>query len=272
MAKKSNPDDMSFLEHLEELRWRIVRSLIAVVVVATVAFLFKDFVFDTVILGPKRADFTTYKFFCWLGGNIGMKDTLCIDVDFELQNIVMAGQFTAHIMVSVVAGIIVAFPYILYQFWMFVSPGLRTGEKTASRGIIASCTALFLIGVLFGYYLISPLSVQFLGNYTVSDSVANQIALNSFISTVSTVTLACGLVFQLPVVIYFMARAGLVTDKDLKGYRKHAAVAVLVLSAIITPPDITSQILVSLPLVLLYEISIGIARVAGRKNKKALSR
>jgi sec-independent protein translocase protein TatC len=263
----SDPNQMTFLQHLEELRWRIIKALIAIVLFAVVAFAFKGIVFDEIIFAPKNQDFVTYRFFCKMSNVLGLDDSLCLTSSFELQNITMSGQFTSHILVSMVMGFIVAFPYVFYQLWAFIMPGLNGREKATARGAVFATSLLFMAGVSFGYFLISPLSVQFLGGYTVSSQVDNIIALNSFITTVTMTTLSGGLVFQLPVVIYFLAKLGLVTPEFLKKYRKHAIIAVLILSAIITPPDVTSQILVTLPLMVLYEISIRIARIVVRKEK-----
>jgi len=260
----ADPNEMTFLQHL---RWRLIKAFIAILVFAIVAFVFKSFVFDVLIFAPKNEDFITYRFFCYMSNVIGLDDSLCLTSSFELQNITMSGQFTSHILVSGVLGFIVAFPYVFYQLWAFIMPGLSGNEKATARGAVVATSFLFLVGVSFGYFLISPLSVQFLGGYTVSEQVDNIIALNSFITTVTMTTLSGGLVFQLPVVIYFLAKLGLVTPGSLRQYRKHAIVGVLILSAIITPPDVTSQVLVTLPLMVLYELSIYIARIVVRKNK-----
>lgn len=252
---------MSFLEHLEELRWTLIRAFIAILLGAIGLFFAKNWLFDYVVLAPKDQDFLTYQLFCDLSNALHLGDKLCLgDIPLTLQNITMSGQFSTHIVVSLIGGFILAFPYVVFEAWRFLKPGLREGEKKLARGIVFYASLLFMSGVLFGYYLIAPLSVQFLGGYQVSEAVANQISLNSFITTVTTVTLASGLVFQLPIVIYFLAKIGLVTPAFLKKYRKHALVVVLILSAVITPPDITSQILVALPILLLYEVSIIIAR------------
>lgn len=253
--------EMSFLDHLEELRWRLIRSAAAILVFAIVAFSFKRILFDVVIFGPRSADFPTYRFFCAVSHWLGLDDSLCLsEMPFTLQNIAMSGQFTTHLITSFVAGLVLAFPYIIWEMWRFLKPGLKQQEREAARGMVFYSSLLFMSGVLFGYYLIAPLSVQFLGGYQISPTVANQIHLSSYISTVTSVTLAAGVVFQLPILIYFLTRMGLVTPAILKSYRRHAIVGVLILSAIITPPDITSQILVSLPIMLLYEISIAISR------------
>lgn len=268
----SDPNKMSFLEHLEELRWRVVRSLVAIVLVAILAFIFKGVVFDVFILAPKDPDFITYRFFCALSHRLGLSDAFCLSTTFQLQNIDMSGQFTSHIMVSIVTGIVVAFPYVFYQFWSFVAPGLKASEKSTARGAVLATSVLFFLGVAFGYLLIAPLSVQFLGNYSVSEQVENIIRLNSFISIVTMTSLSGGIVFQLPIVIYFLAELGLVTPQVLRKYRRHAIVGVLIISAVITPPDISSQILVSLPLIFLYEVSIYIAKIVTlRKERRAKS-
>lgn len=257
------------MEHLEELRWRIVRSLAAILLVGIAAFVFKDFVFDEVLFGPLNENFPTYALFCWLSNVLGLGDNLCFGpLKFTLLNFKMSGQFMTHIMVSFVSGIIVAFPYIFWEFWSFLKPGLRATEKKMARGVVFFSTLLFATGVLFGYYMLAPLSVRFLGSYQVSAMVPNNIDLSSFISTMTSVTLATGIVFQLPIVVYFFSKIGLVTPEILKKYRKHAVVGVLILSAIITPPDITSQVLVSVPLLLLYEISIGISRMVVKRQEK----
>lgn len=269
MSKETkNRADMSFLEHLEVLRWHLVRSSIAVLVFMIAIFSFKSFVFDEIILAQKNSNFWTYEMFCKISHWLGKGDTLCMDdISFSLINITMSGQFTMHLIVSLIGGLILGFPYILFEIWRFISPALENKERKYARGLVFAGSFLFAIGILFGYYLISPLSVQFLGNYKVSDLVENQISLSSFISTVTTITLACGLVFQLPLIIYFLAKVGLVTPEFLRKYRKHAIVVTLILSAIITPPDVSSQVLMAVPLLILYEFSIFVAKRVVKNNK-----
>ena len=260
---------MTFLEHLEELRWRLVRAFVSIVVFGIVAFLSKSIIFDKILFAPRSSDFITYRAFCQLGHLLAMGDKLCMgDVNITLQNIDMSGQFSMHIMVSFIAGLILAFPYVTYQIWAFLKPGLKENEINSARGIVFYTTILFFLGVLFGYYVISPLSLQFLGSYRVSDAVESAIKLNSYITTLVSITLTTGLVFELPIVIYFFTKIGLITPEFLKHYRKHAVVVVLILAAIITPPDITSQILVALPIMALYEISIGISRRVIKKQEE----
>lgn len=258
---------MTFLDHLEALRWHIVRSLIAIIVIAIAAFIFKDIIFDKILLAPKTPEFFTNRILCSLGQMINIP-ALCINsIPFEIININMAGQFSTHIKISLFAGFILAFPYIIFEFWRFISPALFPKEKKHARGAIFFISLLFNLGVLFGYFIIIPLSVHFLGNYAVSAQVTNQINLISYISTISSITLATGLVFELPVLILFLTRIGLVTPEFLRKYRKHALIVVLIISAIITPPDLFSQILVAFPLMILYEAGIVISKRILAKEK-----
>ena len=260
MKRLGEEKEQSFLDHLEVLRWHLIRSVFVILVVTTLAFIFPEFLFDKIILASKHPDFPTYRFFCWLSKSLHFGEALCISsTPFELMNIKMSGQFSTHIVVSLVAGIIASFPYVFWEIWRFIKPALRTTEKNYSRGIVFYTSLLFLLGVSFGYFVVAPLSVQFLGNYQVSSQVANQINLNSFISTVTTVCLANGLVFLLPMLIYFLSKLGLITPQFLKQYRRHAPVLLMVLAAIITPPDIMSLLIVTMPLMILYEISIKIS-------------
>ncbi len=262
--------EMSFLDHLEIFRWHLIRSIIAIVFFAMIAFIFKDIVFDIILLGPKYPTFPTYKALCAVSQYLGLKDAFCItESPFSLMNISMSGQFSTHITSSIFAGFIVAFPYVFWEFWRFISPALHANEIKMAKGIVFFSSILFLLGVFFGYYVLAPLSVNFLGSYQVSSSVANQISLTSFISTVTTVSFATGIVFELPVLTYFLTKIGLLTPDFMRVYRKHAIVVILILAAIITPPDVTSQILVLLPLIVLYEISIKISERVVRHQEKS---
>jgi sec-independent protein translocase protein TatC len=265
---KSQPTEMTFLDHLEELRWHIIRSFLAIFVFAILAFVFKTFVFDVIILGPSRPDFFTNRYLCQLSEMLQMP-ALCINqTQLKFQNINMSGQFTMHIWIAFVSGAVAAFPYIFYEFWRFVRPALYEKEIEHSRGAIFAASVLFSLGILFAYYIIAPLSVFFLGSYQVSESVENIINFGSYVSTVSSIVLASGVMFELPVFIYFLSKVGLVTPAFLKKYRRHAIVVILALAAIITPPDVISQIMVTLPLVLLYETGIIIAKRVERKKEK----
>lgn len=270
MAKTANPGkEMSFLGHLEELRWHLIRCTLAIVAMGLVAFIAKSFVFDTLLLGPKNADFPTYRLLCQAATWLGFQDSFCFDeLPFKIQSMKVAGQFSAHIWTSITAGFIVAFPYVIYEFWRFISPGLKANERKTSRGFILIASLLFFIGVLFGYYVVTPLSINFLGSYQVSAEVYNQFTLESYIGLVRSATVASGLIFELPIIIYFLTKVGLVTPQFLRKYRKYALVLVLILSAIITPPDIASQIVVAVPVLVLYEISIYISQAVVKRQAK----
>ncbi|WP_445381718.1 twin-arginine translocase subunit TatC [Robiginitalea sp. IMCC43444] len=274
MAQQTkDPNEMSFLDHLEELRWHLIRSTVAIVLIGIIAFLMKDFIFDTVIFGPKKMDFPTYRLFCRIATWLGFESAFCAEsLPFTIQNRTMAGQFSAHIWTSIWAGFIVGFPYVLYELWKFISPGLYEKERRNSRGFILIASLLFFIGVLFGYYVVAPLSINFLGTYQVSKEVLNEIDISSFISTVRASVIACGIMFELPIIIYFFTKVGLVTPEILKKYRKIALVLVLVLSAIITPPDVASQIIVAVPVLILYQVSIYISSVVLKREAKKMKK
>jgi sec-independent protein translocase protein TatC len=252
--------EMSFLDHLEELRWHIIRSLVAVVVFSVGAFIAKDFVIGTVILGPSRTDFWTYQTLCKLADLLNTP-ALCIDtLTFELVSRKLSSQFMTHLTVSFAVGIVLGFPYLFWEVWRFIKPGLHPNEQKASRGATFSVSLLFLLGVLFGYYIISPISVRFFASYQIDTSLQNLFDLSSYISTVTLIVFGSGILFQLPVVVYFLTKAGLISSTLMKTYRRHAIIVILVLGAIITPPDPFSQILIALPLMVLYQFSILIAK------------
>lgn len=274
MTKQTkDPNEMSFLDHLEELRWHLIRSTLAIVLIGIIAFLMKDFIFDTVIFGPKKMDFPTYRLFCRIATWLGFESAFCAEsLPFTIQNRTMAGQFSAHIWTSIWAGFIVGFPYVLYELWKFISPGLYEKERKNSRGFILVASMLFFMGVLFGYYVVAPLSINFLGTYQVSKEVLNEIDISSFISTVRASVIACGIMFELPIIIYFFTKIGLVTPEVLRKYRKIALVLVLILSAIITPPDVASQIIVAVPVLILYQVSIYISSVVIKREAKKMKK
>lgn len=268
MAKK-NLSEMSFLDHLEELRWLLIRSTIAILACATVAFFFSDFIFDEILFGPKNVDFITYRFFCDLSQEFGLDKSLCVtEIPMRIQSREMGGQFSAHMWTSITAGFILGFPFIIWEFWKFISPALYEKERKYAALFIVTASVLFFTGVLFGYFMIAPLSVNFLANYNVSKEIFNDIDLDSYISLLRSSTVACGLLFELPIVIYFLTKIGLVTPSSLRNYRKYTLVIVLILSAIITPPDIISQVIVAIPIMILYEISILISVIVYKKQEK----
>ena len=267
MAEK----EMSFLEHLEDLRWHVLRSIVAILITALAAFLAKNFVFDVLLFGPKKTDFLTYKILCQVSNLIGFDDSFCIsELPFRIQSRTMAGQFSAHIWTSITLGFVVAFPYVVYQFWKFISPGLYANEKKTASGFISISSLLFFMGVLFGYYVVTPLSIRFLGTYNVSAEIFNDFDLNSYTALVRASVLASGLIFELPILVYFLTKIGLITPELMRNYRKIALVLVMFLSAVITPPDVASQIIVAIPVLILYELSIFISkRVVRNLNKKS---
>lgn len=269
-GKKKQEAEMSFLDHLEELRWHIVRSAAAIMIFAIAAFIMKGFIFDVVILAPRTPEFWTNQMFAKLGDLIGSEAVKINQVALKMQSIKIAGQFSAHIMISIIAGFIIASPVIFYEFWRFIKPALYEKERNHAGGAVFFTTILFLMGVLFGYFLIVPLSVHFLGTYQVSSEVENAINLGSYVGSVTTISLATGVVFLLPIFSYFLSKVGLLTPQFMKTYRKHAYVIMLLLSAVITPPDIFSQVLVCFPLVFLYEIGIMISRHVVKKREKEM--
>lgn len=259
---------MSFLDHLEELRWHIIRSGIAIVAFSIIAFIAKPIVFGVILLGPSRPDFWTYRMFCELSMLLG-SDAFCIEeLPFIIQSRQMTGQFTMHITSSVVLGIIMAFPYAFWEIWRFISPGLYFNERKLTTGAVFFVSLLFASGILFGYFIVTPISINFLSNYQLDASIQNEFDIISYVSTVTMLVLACGLMFQLPMVVYFFTKLGVLSPQFLRTYRKHSIVIILVLSAIITPPDVISQLLISMPLLILYEISIFISGAVIRRRKK----
>ncbi|MBN1924435.1 MAG: twin-arginine translocase subunit TatC [Prolixibacteraceae bacterium] len=272
--KKNTDKEMPFLSHLEELRWHIIRALVVSLVFMIAAFISRDFIFNDIILKPRTPDFFSNHYLLVISQRLSdllntKKVILAINQSpLPLVNIDMAGQFMAHIKISIVAGLIVASPYIVWEIWHFIKPALHSNEKSTARGAVFYISFLFITGILFGYFLIAPLSIHFLSTYIVSQEVTNTIKLASYIGTVTSVTFASGVIFELPVVVLFLSKIGMVTPEFMRKYRKHAYVLLLVLSAIITPPDVFSQLLVCFPLIILYEISVGISRSVNKKLKR----
>ena len=272
--KFNSSGEMSFLGHLEALRWHLFRAVIAVMTMAIVLFFFKEFLFDGVLLAPKSPNFLTYKVLCSFGNKLNLGDDFCITViPFTLISTDISAQFTTHMWVAFIAGLVVSFPYVVWEIWRFIKPALSTKEKNYARGIVFYTSFLFMLGILFGYYIITPMTVNFLGNYQVSEQVKNTITLDSFISIVTTMTLITGIVFELPIVVYFLSKVGILTPTFMRTYRRHAVVVILILAAVITPTsDATTLVMVALPLYVLYEISILVsAYVLKEKNKNLIN-
>ncbi len=273
MAKeKTTQDKMSFLDHLEDLRWHLIRACLAIVIAASFAFLAKEFIFDVLLFGPRRADFWTYDILCRISTATGIDGGFCFDeMPFRIQSRTMGGQFSAHIWVAITAGFIISFPYVIHEFWKFVAPAMKDNEKRNAQGFIFISSLLFFIGVLFGYYVLTPLSINFLGKYQVSENVFNDFDLSSYMRLVRISVLASGLIFELPIVMYFLTKVGVVTPQFLRNYRKYALVIVLIISAIITPPDVVSQVIVAIPVLILYEVSIFISRIVYKKEQQKMT-
>lgn len=255
---------MSFIEHLEELRWHLMRAAVAVLICMIAAFAKMNFIFKEIILAPSRTDFFTYRMMCKIG------EMACVEkMDFVLQNRQVAGQFTMHIVASLTTGFIVAFPYIFWEIWSFIKPGLHYNERKHAGGTVFFVTVLFAIGILFGYYLIAPLSMNFLVNYKLDDSILNQFDISSYVGTMCMIVLGGGLIFQLPVLVYILSRLGLMTPRVMRQKRKIAIVVLFFIAALITPsPDFLSQMIVGLPLYMLYELSIFISAFVERRRLK----
>lgn len=262
-------NEMSFLDHLEELRWHLIRSFIAVIIITIATFVMAPWIFENIIFAPAKTDFATFRWLCKIGHATGYTDALCIkEIPLKIQSRYMTGQFTMHIMSSFIMGLVIAFPYVSWEIWRFIRPGLYKKEQKYSRGAVAAISFLFFLGVSFGFYVMCPLAVYFLSNYQISEIIQNEFDITSYVSTIATLILGSGLLFQLPVVIYFLTKVGIITPAFLRKYRKHAIVIILIVSAIVTPPDPLSQTLITIPLYLLFEFSIFISAIVARKKAR----
>lgn len=263
-ADNPNPDgEMGFLDHLEELRWHVIRAAIVIVIFAIVALVYQEWIFKNIIFAPKNADFPTYHFFCWLS-----EHTCFSPPELTLITRELGEQFFMGITVSLYMGFIVSFPYVFYEFWKFIKPGLHDTERRVAQSLVLATSLLFTLGVLFGYYIIAPFAISWLGGYTVGVDAINSPTLASYVNYLTMFTLPTGLAFELPIVMYFLAKTGIVGPNILKKYRRHALLIIFVVAAIITPPDALTQVLVGIPVYILYEVSIVIvARVIDEKNK-----
>ena len=264
---------MSFIEHLEALRWHIVRAGLVWIAVAIALFIKIDWIFDHIIFAPAESDFITYSGLCNLSHYLHLGDSLCMPpVNIQLQGNTVSGPFMSAISIAMIGGLIVAFPYLFWELWKFIKPALSKKELQYSRGGIFWVSLCFFLGALFGYFLLAPFTFNFLANFTLGTKGAYRYmpTLDDYIDTLNNIILGCGLSFELPILAYVLAKIGLITSNFLKKYRKYAFIIILIVAAIITPsPDWTSQVIVAVPLLLLYEISIFIAaRVDKDKEKK----
>ncbi len=260
---------MGFFDHLEALRWHIARSMLAILVLAVFFFFNKSFIFDTLILGPKSPHFITYQWMCWLGQKLHI-DGLCVtDINYKLRFQAMSSPFMLHLKVAFMLGVIFAFPYILWELWRFISPALYKNEKRNMGGVVFMSSVLFYLGCVFGYLLIAPFSINFLGTYQLSDQIQNDFSFDSYLDIMTGLVFWTGLIFEIPMVAFFIAKLGLLSVSFMNKFRKYAIVAALVMAAIITPSaDMFSQTLVALPLWLLYEFSILIVWREERRRKR----
>lgn len=270
-AADSNAE-MSFIDHLEALRWHIVRALIVWLVAAVGIFVYIDWIFDNVIYAPARSNFITYKALCNLSHYLHLGDALCMPpVNIPLQGNTISGPFMSAISIAMIGGIIVAFPYLFWELWRFIKPALSAKEVKYTRGSIFWVSVCFFCGAAFGYFLLAPFTFNFLANFTLGTTGAYKYlpTLDDYIDTINEIILGCGLAFELPVLAYVLAKIGLISASFLRKYRKYAIVVILIVAAVITPsPDWTSQAIVSLPLLILYEISVIIAARVDKENAR----
>jgi len=254
---KEEKAEMSFVEHLEVLRGHLFRSALAIAAGAVVFIIYNTFFVREVLMGPTHADFPTYKWLCKVGHAIGLGDAMCMkDIGLKMQSTSVSGQFSMYFTLIFVGGIIVAFPYIFWEFWRFVKPALTKKELSKTRGVIFWVSLLFFLGILFGYFVIAPYTVNFFANFQLDENIENRWTITSYIDTLVPLILGTGLAFQLPLVMFFLAKVGLMSPSFLRRNRKYAIVVILILAGIITPPDVISQVICTIPLMLLYEISI----------------
>lgn len=254
---------MSFLDHLEELRWRLVRSAIAILILGVGIWVFMEWILENLFLSMRYPSFPTFKLMCDTMG-------VCVEsIEIKMQSTELLGQFSYAIMMSIMGGIVLSFPFLFYQLWSFVKPGLKKNEMGIAKGIVFYVSILFFTGILFGYFIVAPLCIQFFGNFQMSEDIENIFTINSYMGTIISSVFYSGLLFLLPVVTYLFTKLGVITPEYLKKYRKHAIVGILILSALITPPDLISQVIVGVPIVILYEVGVLISKRVVRKQKKA---
>jgi sec-independent protein translocase protein TatC len=263
---------MSFLDHIEELRWHIIRSLLVVLGASIVVFIYAEWIFEHIITGPTRSNFISYRWLCSLGKAMGTT-TLCLkDINLTLQNTEMSGQFMLSFSSSFMMGFIIAFPYVFWEFWKFLKPALNPEELKHARGIVFWSSLLFGFGVVFGYLILAPFTINFFANYQLSPDIKNIFTIKNYYESLSDMVLGMGIVFELPIVVFFLSRVGVLTPKLMRTQRRYAIVILIFLSEIITPPDWFSWLLVFVPVYILYEISINISARAERDRLERRAR
>ena len=267
MAEKEK--EMSFLGHLEELRWHLVRSASVILIFGVLLFIFQKEVYENFLLAHRKSDFITYQLFCDFFNLFGLDSSFCrVSFKDNLISLKPTQQLMNSIWSSFILGIILSFPYLLWELWRFISPGLTLKEVRNSRGFIFVASLLFFLGIAFSFYIIAPISIHFLYNYQITDLIQNNFTMDSHIGLVTNMLLGVSILFELPVLVFFLTKIGLITPAFLKKYRKHALVVVLIVAAIITPPDVASQIIVAIPIVILYEVSIKVSKIVIKKQQK----
>ena len=272
MNEENQEKELLFLGHLEELRWRLMKSSAIVLTTAIVLFYYTEPVVKKVYINMSKTSFPTYRFLCQISKKLGVNDLLCAaDIPIQIQSIEMTKQFSTNMYFALIGGLIVSFPFTFYQIWSFIKPGLKEKEIKATRWIVLYASILFFAGILFGYFLISPLCVQFFGGYKLTNEILNNFTISSYMSMITTSTFLSGLFFELPVVMYLLAKIGILDADTVKKYRRHALVAILILSAVITPPDVISQLLVTIPIYTLYELGILVVKSVEKKRLKELN-
>lgn len=266
--EKSTNGEMSFFDHLDVLRKHLIRSAVAITLTTIWAFSYYDFVFDSIILGPKKADFLTYRVMCWIGRHFHLSAEYCLkEISFKIINTEMAGQFNLQLNSSVIIGIILGFPYLLFEIWLFIKPALNLKEKKAASGFVFYASLLFLLGVLFGYYIIAPYSIRFLVGFQVSEVIENQITIDSYLSSIVTLTLGTGIIFEMPIIVLILSKLGLLSPRLMRSSRRYAVVIMLIIAAVVTPtPDIQTMLIVFFPLLVLFEVSIIVSAQVERKK------
>ena len=257
-AAREDMAEMGFLDHLEDLRWTLFKAGGGVVAATVGAAFFKSWIIDTLLLGPAKPDFFMYRL-------LGMDAEL-----LALQNRTITGQFFADWGTVFAVGLILGSPIVVYFLWKFIEPGLYSSEKKGLRFASVFATFFFMLGIAFGYCIITPFALQFFANYSISAQVANDFDITKYFAMVTWWSFGAGILFELPVIVYFLARVGILTDHLMRQYRRYALIIILILSAFFTPPDPLSMILVAIPLLGLYQLSIGIARVVGKRRQREI--
>ena len=268
--KDGEKAEMSFIDHLEELRGHLFRSVVAIALGAIVFAVYNKFFVREVLMGPTHADFPTYKWLCKIGHALHLGEVMCMkDIGLKMQSTTVSGQFSMFFTVIFVGGMIIAFPYVFYEFWRFVKPALTKKELNKTKGVIFWVSLLFFIGILFGYFVLAPYTVNFFANFQLDENIENRWTVTSYIDTLVPLILGTGLAFQLPLVMFFLAKIGLMSAGFLRKYRKYAIVIILIVAGVITPPDVISQVICTIPLLLLYEISIWLTAKVEKEKAKA---